>query len=325
MIAVLILIALLAVALMGLLAGLVASDVRRFLSPRRRSWQNSPMEPFISDFGNCRGFNVSSADGVDVRGCIIRPQGSAPRGVIIVCHGWGLSKDRTLAHARWLVEQKFIAVLFDFRHCGESGRTAGILPEPLDHGLRDLDAVLRMVAAKLPEASLGISVIGHSYGGNVALAHAGSAVPSYRCLVLDSTPVVRHRSFVTTCLLRAYGNRPVGRLGRCRVLASSFITSWLLRGDRFYEAAIASCRRLRDTPVLYIVGEKEDYFPLSEANRFIDAYYAGMVTRLIASRGRHLTNHISDAARYWAALERHLATSHPVIARTGSPVGLAAN
>jgi pimeloyl-ACP methyl ester carboxylesterase len=324
MIAVLSLVALLVVASMGVLAGLVASDVRRFLPPGRRIGQDSPSEPFGPDFGKCGVFNVTSTDGVDIHGCIIRPVCSTPRGVIILCHGWGLSKDRTLVHARWLVERGFIAILFDFRHCGESGRVGGILPEPLDHGLRDLDAVLRMVA-KLPEAALGVSVIGHSYGGNVALAHAGSAVPTYRCLVLDSTPVVRHRSFVTTCLLRAHGNRPVGRLGRWRVLASSFITSWLLRGDRFYEAAIASCRRLRDTPILYIVGEKEDYFPLSEAYQFIDTHCAGVVTRLIASRGRHLTNHISDAARYWAALDCHLATAYPVIARTENPVGLAAN
>jgi pimeloyl-ACP methyl ester carboxylesterase len=306
-------------------ASLIASDVRKFLPPRRQAQKYFSSKPLIPDFGDCSIFSVSSTDGVDIHGCVIRPERTVPRGVIIVCHGWGLSKDRTTVHAHWLVERGFTAILFDFRACGTSGNGGGILPEPLDHGLRDLDAVLRLVAAKLPEATLGISVVGYSYGGNVALAHAGSAVPSYRCLILDSTPVVRHRSFIKTCLLRAYGNQPVGRLTRLRVLASSFITSWLLRGGRFYSAAIASCRRLRDTPILYIVGEKEDFFPLSEAHQFLDTHCAGTVTRFVASKGRHLTNHISDAAGYWAALDRHLTTAHPVIARTETPVGLAAN
>lgn len=279
--------------------------------------QPTPAEP--PNFGRVSKFVITTHDKVAISGSVIRPSDDRGRGVVILCHGWRLTKERFLNQARWLVDRGFIVVNFDFRNCGESARVRRVFPEPLHHGVFDLDAVFKFAAKAVPEAVRGISVIGFSYGGNVALAHAGSATPRYRSLVLDSTPMVTHRNFLLSCVERARASGEIGTVRWLFAKGRAILTTWLLKGGLFYRMAIRSCAQLQETPMLYIVGEKENFFSVEEARQFADDHYRGPVTILKAAKGRHLTNHISDQTRYWEAIERLLTQAHRPAAPAPAP------
>jgi pimeloyl-ACP methyl ester carboxylesterase len=256
--------------------------------------QPAPQRP---GFGTCEEFQVVTCDGRRIEGLIVRPSMTAT-GVAILCHPWGLSKERCFGVARILVESGHVAVLFDFRNCGQSETRRLIWPEPLDHGVLDLDAVMRHVSNNLPERHHSLALVGLSYGGNVALAYADRLTPAPHALVLDSTPLTPYTDFIATTLALTRARHPLGRLLRWTEPLSIWLIDTMLRGGRFYRRAIESSRALQRTKLLYIVGDKEAYFSPLSACRFAAAHYRGPFEVWCVPRGRHLTNHISGGTEY---------------------------
>jgi pimeloyl-ACP methyl ester carboxylesterase len=287
----------LAIAALALVVGLgvlVWRTASRFIWAGAGSGLRDP-EP--ADFASAAAFSVVTDDAVRIAGLTIHPDRPAC-GVVVLCHAWGLRKERFYHHARWLTEHGLVVVAFDFRHCGESGRPARLWPEPLDHGLRDLEAVLVHVHAHVPEVSRGLSLMGFSYGGNVIIAHAGFSTTRYRALILDSTPLMPYQSYISSYLRMARARSSMRVVRQIADWLAVGLVTALLRGNRFFERAIASCARLGHTPLLYVVGDKDPYFPPDEACDFVDRYYAGPREIFRVPRGRHLTNHLAAGAEY---------------------------
>lgn len=268
---------------------------RRFAWPQPRPDFETP-----ADYGLVpEPFEVVTDDRLRIRGWTFLPDDAW--GMVIVCHARSASKSRMLGHARLLWEQGLGVAAFDFRACGESAaprwRSRGSLWGPL----RDLEAVARHVEARVagtPRLRGRVALLGCSFGGNMAIAHAGTTGRRYPAVVLDSTPLVRWVDMLDDLL---HQERRDAGLPRVRALTDRLVaravSTWTRAGP-LYRHAQRSARALAGTRVLHIVGDRDTMFDVDESCRFLRAECAGAVEIWRVRRGRHLTNHIVDPAGY---------------------------
>jgi alpha-beta hydrolase superfamily lysophospholipase len=91
------------------------------------------------------------------------------RGVVILCHGYGISRDQMLPFLPCLHKAGFSCFLFDFRASGQSeGRTATAGKTEV----RDLEAAVEYLGSQPDTAALPLGVLGLSMGGAVAILAA---------------------------------------------------------------------------------------------------------------------------------------------------------
>jgi len=268
---------------------------QRFAWPASRSSFVSP-----ADFGlSPEPFIVVADDGLRIRGWTFLPADAW--GVVILCHARGASKSRTLAHARLLWEQGLGVVTFDFRGCGDSDvphrQMGGSLWDPL----RDLEAVARYTesyVADAPSLRGRVALLGCSFGGNMAVAHAGTTGRRYPAVILDSTPLVRWVDMLDDLLRKERRGADFPRLrGLTDLVVARAVATWTRAGP-LYRHARRSVRHLAGTRVLHIVGDRDTLFDIDESCRFLRADCAGSVEIFKVRRGRHLTNHLVDPDGY---------------------------
>ncbi|MFI2369836.1 alpha/beta hydrolase [Streptomyces sp. NPDC018833] len=268
---------------------------RRFRTPARAPEFERPEDHRLTP----RPFQVETADRVTIRGWAFEPD--APWGVVILCHARSAGKSRVLRQAALLHTRGLTVVTFDFRGCGESDpppRASGI---SLRAPLHDLEAVARHVLREHGDDEVlrhRIALMGCSFGGNMAIAHAGTAGRHYPAVILDSTPLVRWQDMLRT-LLR--DERRGSRAPRLRAaLDHAVIHAVVLRtrAEALYRQAQRSARNLGRTDLLLIVGERDTFFDIEEGCRFLDRHYAGHREVWRVRRGRHLTNHLVDPEGY---------------------------
>jgi len=277
----------------------VWSTIRRFAWPDVAPSLDRPEEHGLSP----EAFTVRTADGVDIRGWVLAPGAAgaagapgAPEAVVILCHGRNANKSRLLHHMALLHRAGFAAVAFDFRGCGTSDPPRRRWYNSMWEPLRDLEAVARLVEGRF--GARPVALFGLSFGGNMAIAHAGTTGRCYAALILDSTPLIRWGDMLTTVLAREREGARAPRLrALCDRLAMAFIVVFT-RADALYRHAQRSATQLRDTPLLLILGEREAFFDPEASARFVERYYAGPARVWRVARGRHLTNHIVAAAAY---------------------------
>lgn len=285
----------LAVALIAVAAVYVARVFRRFAYP-----EHAPCFETPEDHGlEYEPFTVDAEDGVRIAGWIFTPEEA--RGVVIVCHPRNSNKSRMLRPIKILVDGGMAVAVFDFRGCGESGQPRRKLWGNMAEPLRDLEAVARMVEQRVahdPWLARRIALFGGSFGGNMAIAHAGTTGRCYAALVLDSTPLIHWEDMLVPLLAR---ERRDSRWRALRALldrlAITLLVTWT-RTEALYRRAQASSRNLRDTPLLLILGERDGFFDTAASCRFVDESYAGAVDVWHVPRGRHLANH-------WAAPDEY--------------------
>ncbi len=105
-------------------------------------------------------FAVSVAPDIELRGTVVRGQGSASAPTVVFCHCWTGRRQFWHATARLLVEQGHDVVVIDHRGHGES--PLGDEPILIETLSADLDRVL-------DELELGrVVLVGHSQGGAIA-------------------------------------------------------------------------------------------------------------------------------------------------------------
>jgi pimeloyl-ACP methyl ester carboxylesterase len=273
----------------------VWSTIRRFAWPDKAPSLDQPEE-----HGLCaEAFSVRAEDGVEIRGWVVAPD--APDGVVILCHGRGANKSRLLHHLGMLHRAGFAAIAFDFRACGTSDEPPARWFNSMWEPLRDLEAVARYVERRFgaqPSLAGRIALFGLSFGGNMAIAHAGTTGRTYAALVLDSTPLLRWGGMLTALLERERQGASASRLrALCDALAVRFVVTFT-RADGLYRHARRSATQLHRTPLLLILGERDSFFDVEESCRFVKRYYAGDARTFRVRRGRHLTNHIVSAEAY---------------------------
>lgn len=120
------------------------------------------------------------------------PSGPAT-GVLLLCHGLGEHSGRYTTVVDALVPDGWAVYGLDHRGHGLSGGRRAHLDEYADW-LADFDAFHRLVAARHPGPPLFL--LGHSMGGQIALAHALDHQDALRGLVL-SAPALANNSVPT--------------------------------------------------------------------------------------------------------------------------------
>ncbi|MEU2022455.1 alpha/beta fold hydrolase [Streptomyces sp. NPDC016469] len=294
----------------GLLAGLgyPVRLFRRFHRP-----VSAPDFERPEDYGlTAEPFGVVTRDGVTIRGWTFTPE--SPWGVVILCHARSASKSRVLRQAELLHRRGLTVVTFDFRGCGESDTARRIGGNRLQSPLRDLEAVSARVAelhGADPVLGGRVALMGCSFGGNMVIAHAGTAGVHYPALVLDSTPLVRWADMLRELLRSERRGSPSPRL---RAVADRAVVRAVVlstRADVLYRLARRSAGNLARTPLLLIVGERDTLFDVEEGCRFLDRYYAGPREVWRVGRGRHLTNHVVDSDVYGERIVSFLRATFP--------------
>ena len=106
------------------------------------------------------------SDGIKLSGVLHLPDKRAPG--IILCHGAGGHKEYHKWEANPLVEVGFAVLRFDFRGCGHSGGTRGLI-KPSDE-IRDLKNAITYLQSRSEVNEESIGVCGHSLGGAVVIA-----------------------------------------------------------------------------------------------------------------------------------------------------------
>ncbi|MFI9819153.1 alpha/beta hydrolase [Streptomyces sp. NPDC052013] len=245
-----------------------------------------------------RPFRVRTADRVGISGWSFVPD--RPWGVVILCHARNAGKSRVLRQAALLHGRQLTVVAFDFRGCGDSEAPRG-RGRSLRAPLADLEAVARHVEREHAHDALlrhRIALMGCSFGGNMAIAHAGTADRHYPAVILDSTPLVRWQDMLRT-LLRE--ERRGSRAPRLRAAVDHAVIRAVVartRAGALYRQARRSTRRLGGTDLLLIAGDRDTFFDVEESCRFLDRHHTGRGEVWRVPRGRHLTNHLVDPERY---------------------------
>jgi len=148
-----------------------------------------------------------SSRGDLLRGLLIKPKGSGPFPGVVYCHGL-LSDMRELGKAPVsTAEMGFVVLMFDFRGHGESGGQRGLIST--ERCLEDAEAAFQCLAGVPNVIPERVGIVGHSFGGHVALAALARA-DHYRCAVAAAPPGSIKEDF-----------NPFKRLGYCVIYCTT--------------------------------------------------------------------------------------------------------
>jgi pimeloyl-ACP methyl ester carboxylesterase len=289
---------------------------RRFAYPEHAPCFESPGDHGLDH----EPFSVTTVDGVRISGWLFTPPDA--RGVVIVCHPRNSNKSRVLRQIKILVDGGMVVAVFDFRGCGDSGRSPRRSWNSMWAPLQDLESVARMVERRFAHDALlarRIALFGCSFGGNMAIAHAGTTGRCYAALVLDSTPLIHWQDMLGPLLAR---ERRDARWRAWRAigdrLAVALLVAWT-RTEALYRHAKSSSRNLHHTPLLLILGERDGFFDIEESCRFVADDYAGPFEIYRVPRGRHLTTHWAAPEEYPARVLSFLDQAFDTRARATAP------
>lgn len=230
---------LLALALAALALGVAASGCmeRYFFYPDRT--------PFVTPPG-VEDVTFTTADGLTLHGWFIPPTGrgedAPPASAVLHVHGNAGNVSHHLVFCRFLADEGFAVLLFDYRAYGRSD------PGSLRRGnlLADADAALDALLARPDIDQNRVAVYGHSLGGVIGLALARQR-PEVRAVV----------SAAAFSRWQRVASDHTGVLGRV-----------LIRHGLDAEVCAAA---LGDRPLLIIHGTADDIVPAYHAGRIADA------------------------------------------------------
>lgn len=187
---------------------------------------------------------------------------ASPRLAVVVGHGFTGSTARPNVRAvmGWFARDVGVIGL-DFRGHGRSGGVTTVG----DREIYDLDTAVRWARSL---GYLRVATVGFSMGGAVAVRHAG-VLGGVDAVVSVSAPASwYYRETVPMKRMHWLVETPSGRLvsrlwRRTRVDRAGWVTTPVAP----YEAAA----RISPTPLLVVHGDRDPFFPISHAERLIDA------------------------------------------------------
>jgi 3-oxoadipate enol-lactonase len=100
----------------------------------------------------------------------------------VLIHGLGGTRGAIWRHLAPALANEFTVVTYDLRGTGGSGRPAG--PYSLDDFVDDLRSLVRHLGLERP------ALVGHSFGGSIALAYAAQYPEEVAALVVAGGPVL---------------------------------------------------------------------------------------------------------------------------------------
>lgn len=221
--------------------------------PHRRA-ETSPADYHLAS----ENISFRARDGVTLRGWFIPAR--APRGTIVVCHGYTGECSPDLQYAPLLHEQGYNTLYFDFRGHGTSD---GKYTSLVYFERFDLLAALDFLRAR---GITRVGLYGLSMGGAIALATAPLS-PLVVGVVSDSAfaelwHVTRHA--VTK---RRFPGIAAALIGWLAIA----IAGLRLRANLFSADPLRAVQRIAPTPVLLMHAAEDDDVPVAEARRLFAA------------------------------------------------------
>jgi uncharacterized protein len=245
-----------------------------------------------------------------------------PQRVVVVGHGMGLDKSRSLAQAQLLHRAGYTVVLFDFRNHGASFR---------DHALTrfsrrfndDLVAVVDQVRAMPEHADARIAVWGFSFSTFPVLDTLARLDGAVHAVICDSGPT-RHLSVIVNSLPRS-GLLPIPQV----LQMAPARPLWQAVYRRLAMAILdppadwppTAQQGMSTTPMLFVVGDHDGVTPVAQVRAVARRYPHAEV--LVVPGAGHLRAINVDKDAYAATVLDFLARAlKPVSApqhRAGKP------
>ena len=171
----------LAALLVGALVLILALSARwayNYSHPHR-----SPVAGTPSDYGlSYEPVTFSSTDGLSLAGWFIYAEGETANGAaIILCHGYGGTRDDMLPKAAILTRHGYSALLFDFRAHGESEGNVVTLAY---NEVQDVQGAVTYLLTRPDVDPARIGLVGESMGGVTAIRTA-ARTPEIRAVVAE--------------------------------------------------------------------------------------------------------------------------------------------
>lgn len=217
--------------------------------------------------GEGEAVELTTGDGVRLRGTFLPTTGPRRQGAIACCHEFNGDRWNMVPYVEDLRRRGLDVLAFDFRNHGTSGRTPGYEPTPwvTSYDVADVRAAIDYLDSRHDALPQGVGLFGVGKGGTAALC-AAAADPRVCSVVVESLcPTRRMQIHHTRRILDHY-------LGRARRLFpmpnwvlglfgawGRLVIGWRYR-CRFVDVDRAT--RCVRQPVLLIHGERDACVPL---------------------------------------------------------------
>jgi len=234
---------------------------------------------------------LSTPDGVRLRGTYLTAASAPRQGVIAFCHELGGDRYSGMRYGQGLRERGFDVFLFDFRHHGDSQTDLGHRPLPwlTETELDDVRAVVDYLASREDADPSGIGIMGISKGGTAALC-AAAVDPRVKAVITDGAfptkamqiHYIRRYMEIYTRLSGFFSRLPDPPLAALAGWTRIFIG--IRHRCRFVDVE-ALCAKVQQ-PVLMIHGDRDRFVPHAVAMR-LRGCLEGPSKMWIVSRAKH--------------------------------------
>ena len=267
---------------------------------------NDGKTPVSFGMENYTSIAFPAIDGVPLKGWFA-PVGSNPRGTIIFCHGLNRSRVEMLPMAGFAHGLGFGALLFDFRHQGESGGKITTLgyQERLD-----AEGAVRYALDGL-KAPRPVILWGISMGAATALMAAADS--------LDIAAVISDSSWTTFHELIAHHAKLFMRLPSFPI-PDEIEYGIALRGH-FWPSdfnLLKAAQKIGQRPILFVAVQDDRRMPPAYAKALYAASPSPEKALVVVPGKRHGEGFSSGRAPYEAAVRKFL---NQVAPRAGAPPG----
>lgn len=242
-----------------------------------------------------------SADGIPLAGWWM-PAGEASNGTVVVLHGYGMSKNQSLALAPFLHEAGYHVLAFDFRAHGESGgahTTVG-----LDE-VADVQGAVRWLQDRLDADAERLALLGFSMGAATAI-NVASKIPSLDAVVADSSFASLEN--IASNSITHFTGLPKYPFGPLAV----FFAGMMVDRDVSTNVPAHAIREV-EAPVLVIQGEADTIaYPVEDGEAIFASASVGSAFWLVPGATHvdaHSTAQEDYESRVVAFLETHLAAT----------------
>ncbi len=235
-----------------------------------------------------------AADGVRLRGTLLRAHAPAPRGLVLFAPEFKSDRRSCAKYCRHLLEAGYDIFTFDFRGHGDSAPEAGYTPRQWasDREMLDMNAAISYAEQWLEEQGrpIELGLFGISRGACTALL-AAETNASVRAIVCDG-------AFSSDGMLEHLMKRWAKIFARVRVVYENHPPEFwrFLRWCLFVSARFKlKCRfpsvrkalvRMIPRPILFIHGERDSYIPV-EHSQLLYAQSAQPKYLWIVPRAKH--------------------------------------
>lgn len=233
-------------------------------------------------------------DGVTLHGWYFACPG--PRDAVIVCHGFGMSRNELLDLAQGLRARDHAVLLFDFRAHGMSGGARSTIGY---QEAEDIGAAVRFLQARPELAGRQIGVAGISMGAAAAIM-AGARYPTIAAVVADSGFATLHD--IAANGLRLLYRVPPFPFAPLVVRFGEFFTRSHIRFNRPIDAVAAIAPR----PVLIVHQAGDPLVPVRDARALYAAAGEPKELWIVPEQG-HAATFLRDPAGYLDRLDRFFA------------------